>query len=196
MYHKHQTEGIILKGYDSGDSNKKIVLLTSDLGLIYAHAQGARALPSKLRGSIQEFSLGKFTLVKGAGGWKAVGAYTEKNIFKELRGQETRLKIVNNVFNLVRSLVGEGAHAENVYAPLRIFLERLGSVSEDDIKLAEYAILLKILHGLGYISPQEEIMGILENFSLLPENLAIIKSTKERTVAAINQALAAAHLKM
>jgi DNA repair protein RecO len=196
MYHKHQTQGIILKSYDSGDSNKKIALLTEDLGLIYAHVQSGRSLQSKLRGSIQEFSLGRFTLVKGTGGWKAVGAYTDRNVFKEFRRDEKRLKVVSSIFSLVRGLVGEGAHAENIYVPLKSFLEGFGAVPAEDIKSAEYGTLIKILYELGYVSPKEELSGVLSDFSLSSDNLRVVKNNKEKIVAAINQALAAAHLKM
>lgn len=196
MYHKHQTEGLILKSYDSGDSNKKLALLTQDLGLIYAHVQGARALASKLRGSIQEFSLGKYTLVKGSGGWKLVGAHAERNIFREFQQDEEKLKIIINIFNLVRSLVGEGAQAENIHASLKIFLEQFASVPEEYVKFAEYATLIKILYELGYVSPQKETEVIRDSFSLSSEKLASIGAHKEKIVNTINQAFSAAHLKM
>jgi DNA repair protein RecO len=196
MYHKHQTEGIILKGYDSGDSSRKVALLSKSLGLVYAHVQNARGLASKLRGNAQEFGLGKFVLVKGAGGWKMVGGEIELSIFQKLKNEPAKLKAVANIFNLVRALVGEGSHAESIHDVLKEFCLKIDAVNQTDIKLAEYAVLLEIMHQLGYLSASESIHPLISRFSLDQESLDLIAENKKAVVDSINQSLRAAHIKI
>ena len=48
MHHIYHTEGIILGSRNFGEAGKYYYLLTRDLGLVYASAQGVRKMSSKL----------------------------------------------------------------------------------------------------------------------------------------------------
>jgi DNA repair protein RecO len=196
MYHKHQTEGIILKGYDSGDSSRKVALLSKDLGLIYAHVQNGRGLKSKLRGSVQEFSLGRFVLVKGVNGWKLVGGEIEQSAYQLLKREPTKLKVFANVLNLIRSIIGESMPMDNIFNSLREFALCLSVLSVEETKLAEYAVLLKFLHELGYLSTEPALRNIVDDFSLKKEKLVFLASHQKLAIYAINRALHAAQVRM
>ena len=42
MYRIYTTEGIVLKGFATGEASKILVVFTRDLGLLYARAQSVR----------------------------------------------------------------------------------------------------------------------------------------------------------
>ena len=74
MYHIHHTEGIILSSKNYGEAGKYYSLLTRDLGLINASAQGVRKISSKLRFVLQDFSYIKVDLVHGKDFWRLTSA--------------------------------------------------------------------------------------------------------------------------
>src|SRR3989344_8983102 len=65
MHHIHHTEGIILGSKNFGEAGKYYSILTRDLGLILASAQGVRKMSSKLRFVLQDFAYLKIDLAQG-----------------------------------------------------------------------------------------------------------------------------------
>jgi len=70
MYRTYTTEAVVLGSRDAGEANKYYFLLTRELGLIHAFAQGVRELKSKLRYSLAELSYVKVSLVRGKEKWR------------------------------------------------------------------------------------------------------------------------------
>ena len=155
MYHKHLTEGIVIRGMDRGDSSKVVTLLTKEFGLVYASVQNARAETSKLRYGIQDFTSGTFSLVKGRHSWKLVGTEARGNFWiNSEEGQNGSSKFTKaRVLSLARRLSGEEKNQEFYEA-----LESLLNFKEKDqekLKEKELETILKMLKTSGFLKEDE-----------------------------------------
>jgi DNA repair protein RecO (recombination protein O) len=153
MYHKHNTEGIVIRGSERGEASKDILIFSREFGMIYASVQNARAMNSKLRYSVQDYCVGEFTLIKGKNSWKLVGAEVQRIL-------NTNLNILSNIFLLLRRLSGEEKN-EELYEIILETLNNLESIQEN-----ENLVVLKILKNLGYLEQTEDqIVEISQNRS-------------------------------
>ena len=84
MHQIYQTEGIVLKSIDYSEADKYLLILTRDFGLIKTAAKGLRKVSSKLRYSLQEFSVAQISLVQGRSIWRLINASCENNFFFDL----------------------------------------------------------------------------------------------------------------
>jgi len=163
-HHIYQTEGIIFGGFNVGESNRFIYILTKDLGLLGASVQGIRELKSKLQFSLQDFSYSTVDLVRGKEVWRVVNAGEVYNL-KSLIKDEGKKKVLVNVTILLKRLcVGEGVHDgmfEEVSAAL-IFLEQ-ENLSEEELRFFEVILVFKILNYLGYWGEDERFTPFLDN---------------------------------
>jgi len=76
--------GIVLSVMPMGEYDRRIVLLTKELGKISVFAQGARRPNSAFVACTQTFTFGSFRLYPGKSAYKLTGAEV-KNYFSELR---------------------------------------------------------------------------------------------------------------
>ncbi len=107
-HHIYQTDGFILKGREAKDANRFFTIFTKDLGLIGASAQGVRLLKSKLRYSLQDFSLVHLSLVRGREVWRITSAGKIDDISKI-----ENFSVVARIFSLLdRLLAGEEKNAD------------------------------------------------------------------------------------
>ena len=104
MHHIYKTRAIILNSQPIKEADKQLVLLTQDFGLIKAIAQGTRKNESKLRQSIQNFSISNIALVKGKVGWRLTNAQIDYQISAKITDQKL-FKSIIRVFNLIERLV-------------------------------------------------------------------------------------------
>lgn len=196
MYHKHLTEGLVIKNFDTGDSSRKIALFAREFGLVYAHAQNSRSLKSKLRPSIQEFASGRFVLVKGFSGWRVIGASEAESIFDRLKNNRAKLAIVGNIFNLIKATFHESGDNHQTFDALKRFLTKLPDLSDSEARLAEYATLLKLMSDLGYLKEESKFSAFLKDFELEKSFLEVLRKNKDSAVRMINQSLKALEIKM
>src|SRR3989344_6123618 len=108
MHSIYSTEGFILKSVSSGEAGRFYTVLTRDFGLIRSEAQGVRKLDSKLRYSLQDFSLVELSLVLGREKWRIVSVALIKNVSADLRGDISSRAILSRIASLIgRLLTGE-----------------------------------------------------------------------------------------
>lgn len=191
MYLKHHTRGIVISGRIEGDSNKLLSVFTEDFGLISAKVQGTRNIRSKLRSASQDFSLGEFSLVCGKSGWKVVSIRPEKNFFESLRNFPARLKMAGNVLALIKSLIAEEEDHTPLFDVTVNFFNFLEMAKEQDVALAECLTLLRILHILGYMKHDPELLVPLSSSEIEIKDLETIAPRRARVISLINESLKA-----
>jgi len=191
MHHIYQTEGFVLRTRPAAEESKTIRLMTKDLGVVEARAQGVRRGASKLRFALQEFSYCKVSLVRGKEIWRIVNAVPLENAFFILRGSPEALATVARILALVGRLVsGEEEHAE-LFDIVRASIESLAndSFSREEILLAESIFVLRILAALGYAAPDPRLKEIVAAKGLDKTMLAAAAPYGRLMIDSINASL-------
>lgn len=197
MYYKHHTKGIVLSSRVEGDDSRRANLFTENFGLISARIQGSRKTHSKLRSGSQDFSFGEFSLVHGKAGWKVVSARVDKNFFEIFKNAPTKLKIVGNIFNLIKKLVSEEVSSlagESIFNIISNFFNFLATAKTSDIALAECLTLLRVLHTLGYMRYDPDFSIPISSLEIEVKDLETIAPKRSKIVALINESLKATNL--
>lgn len=154
MHHIYKTRAIILNSHPVKEADKQLVLLTKDFGLIKAIAQGTRKNESKLRPSIQDFSVTDVALVQGKAGWRLTNAQIDYSISDKIENKNF-FKVIVRTFNLIERLV-LGESEDELFNIILKFVEfsiknQKQLLHEDQIKNFESIFVYKILNELGYI---------------------------------------------
>ena len=85
-----QVQGMVLSSMPIGENDKRIVLLTRELGRISAFARGARRPGSTLMAVSEPPVFGSFSLIQGKSSYSLVQA-SAREYFRELTQEETGL---------------------------------------------------------------------------------------------------------
>lgn len=186
MHHIYHTEGIILGSKNFKEASKYFYILTKDLGLVYAEAQGIRKLSSKLRFVLQEFNYVKLDFVQRKNIWRITNA-VKTNELEELNKDFTKLKIIANISKLLlRLLPGIESNPKLFGEVLNGFYLLEKTNTKEDLKNIEIVLVLRILNNLGYIGENFENLtrSPLEN-----ELLSSLSKNKISIIREINKAL-------
>ena len=150
VYHPHTTDGIIISRSPVGEASVWCWILTRELGLIGAHAQGTRNLSSKLRPHVQTLTYGSFSFVRGKQAWKLVGARKYINLYTL---NPDIAPLFSRILSLAKILIaGEEYHPE----VFDILEQACMYVKENTLEKYHYGSLerlmvLRMLYQLGYI---------------------------------------------
>lgn len=193
-HHIYHTRGVILSSQFSGESNRFYKIFTEELGLIGATAQSVREGKSKLRYTLQDFSLITVDLVRGKEVWRIVsaGIYRPDSVTKE---NLVCIKLFAGFCALLsRLLHGEGRDQELFDEMVRV-ADFLGThILEKEPALSfETLSTLRVLVHLGYVNPEgyEKFMD-LSAYSM--GSLMEFEKIRSTVVTKINEALNASHL--
>jgi recombinational DNA repair protein (RecF pathway) len=192
-YTIHQTRAYVLRSTAIGEANRRLDLLSEELGLIRANAQGIRYLKSKLRYVLSDYALADVSLVRGKDYWRLVNAVPDEDIFYSLSPQ-LRMIFIKVFSLLVRLITGE--HPEpDIFWLIRgahKFAKDLNETEQvnDDkyIKSFESLIILRLLNLLGYVGNEE----ILKKYGKNDWNNDILLDAvneRKKIVGVINHAL-------
>lgn len=200
LYHTYNTEAFVLGGMPVGESSRFVFLFTKDLGLVGARVQNARSVSSKLRHSLDDFSLSKVSLVRGRNVWRLTNAAFEKNLFKNFRNQPEIFLLVARILSTIKTLVaGEEANRPlyEILTEAFVFLEKENSrgLTSEEIKNFEAILMLRILDNLGYFGSHNKLGAFVADASHWSHDLlAEMQKTRSAAVLAINDSLKASHL--
>lgn len=193
MHHIYHTEGIILGSKNYGEAGKYYSLLTRDLGLINASAQGVRKISSKLRFVLQDFSYIKVDLVRGKDFWRITSA-SKTNKLENVSKNIISFEIFSNISRLLKRLLAGEYPNPDLFNDLLKGLHFLEKAKlRDEAENIEIIIVLRILNNLGYIGEN----GKLKNITKSPfEEGLIFEAGKSRThiLSEINKAIHETHL--
>ena len=193
MYRIYSTEGLVLKGSDTGEASKILVLFTRELGLLYARAQSVREERSKLRYNLQDFSLAHFNLVRGKNGWRITSAVDAENLSAVVHsGRKEALGILGRVSGLLmRLLHGEEKDPElfsHVISAFRAL--KGGAIPAAAFSDFEAVLLMRVLARLGYWG-EDAILSPFLTVSAIEsaETLTAFAPHRSRAVRRINASL-------
>lgn len=163
-YHIYTTKGIMLSLRAIGEADRIYNILTRDLGLVRAMAIGVRKEVSKLRGSIEPFSLASVSFVKGQNYWRLTSAESIKNI-------SSSPSIARPLVLLEKLVQGEAPHPELFDA-----IEKVIIAPKLNDEMFEIRLVSQILFHLGYLKEADLTLD------------------KKQLVKVINDGLQASHL--
>lgn len=189
MRHKYDTRAIVLARSPLGEANELLALLTSDIGLVYARAQGVRRSGAKLRHALATFAESDLVLVRGRDGWRIAGAILEESWFVHLSTVDSR-RCAARICGLMLRLVAGEASDGSLLPVLQDFFRALSSLPVEQLDAIEVFTALRILAALGL-----DAGGLPDTsgtFTSWP--LAHIANERAHYVARINHGIAASGL--
>lgn len=190
-HHIYHTEAFVLGHRAHGEANKHLKLFTKELGFVVATAQGVRHAKSKLRYSLQDYSFSSIALVRGKEVWRLTNAAYIFNIKDDFRHNKDLFMVFARVFALIeRLIVGEERHEKlfNVLHDAAVFLKG-SKLDRYLIKNAEYLLVLRLLHELGYVGDIPACRGFLSTSEWNDDLLSQISSVESQMLSVINNSI-------
>jgi len=188
-HHIYHTEAIVLNTKPVGEAGKFVYVLTQELGLISAKAQGVRLINSKLRYSLQDFSHVEVSLVRGKEIWRLTGAklIKENNLHK--KNSENFLILYRLSKLLLRLLHGEEKNIKlfELITNTLTFLEE--HFTAEELKTLEIIAVLRILRSLGYFGQEKSLEAFAKDNDWHKELLVTFRPEQAKALILINNAL-------
>ncbi|MFH1178715.1 MAG: recombination protein O N-terminal domain-containing protein [bacterium] len=189
MRHKYETRGIVLSRTTSGEANAFVTILTADIGLVRARAQGVRRPGAKLSAALATFTESELTLVRGRESWRVTGAVLKENWFMRMNDSSSRV-IAARVSGLLLRLVAGEVHDHKLFPIIVDFFKALAELPKNVHNATEILVILRILAVLGLDSG--EIPNNASAFAL--ELLSEIIKNRKKYITRINQGIEASGL--
>lgn len=189
MRHKYETRCVVLSRAPLGEANAFVTLLTPDLGLVRARAQGIRKSGAKLSAALTTFAESNVVLVRGRESWRVAGAVLEENWFKRMRKDTVRARAARVSGLLLRLVTGE-ANDHTLFSIMNGFFEALSELHEGEHEAVEILAALRILASLGLDTG--ETRGDPSTFS--SSQLHPISENRTTYIARINNGINASGL--
>jgi len=175
----YTTDAIVLHRVSTAEADITLWLLTRDLGLVIARAQGARKGTAKMQGYLQLFSLFRVSLVRGKHVWRITG--TEGGDFGAIPVlQSGSLSAFARIARFVRRMIL--TDTQGALELFEIILLARKSIANKNAQEVELTTLAKILVSLGYI--EVALLDKLEKKNMSEQQLAHI----------VNAAIGESHL--
>jgi len=172
-----------------GEANMLVTLLTPDLGLVRARAQGLRRSGAKLATSLKTFAESDVVLVRGKDSWRIAGAVLVEDWFARLGGAEPRMR-TGRICSLLLRLVAGETHDPALFTIIRGFFDALATFPEVLHESAEILAALRVLRALGLDAG--EISSAEPAFA--PELLAEVTKNRTSYISRINNSIDASGL--
>ncbi|MFT5359598.1 MAG: DNA repair protein RecO [Candidatus Paceibacteria bacterium] len=190
-YPIYTTPGFILTSYKSGEADRLLQIFTRDLGVVFAKATGIRKLQSKLRGHVQDYNVGLFSMVHGKAGWKLTnGDVYESGDYGSLSLRQN--EVLARIASLLRRLyVGEEPN-EKLFDDIVSFFFHDLFTKGDKPGVFELVVGVHILDHLGYIGDDTASKKIVDMGEDV--NADFVLKNKKEVILEINRALHESHL--
>ena len=191
-YRVHHVDAVIFSSHPVGESDREYRLLTREYGLLRARARAVRLIPSKLRYTLQLFSIVHADLVRGKAGWRITSASFGEEFPNVRRSARARVALMHG-FRLVTRLVHPEEPIPELFEDVRDFLIAASGSPEDDAATYELAFAARTLHRLGYWGTREADPPIFDA-RLCNVSIEYLARRRSRIVRSINDALRESHL--
>jgi len=157
MRHKYATEAIVLSRSPLAEASSLITLLTKELGLVRARAQGVRKPGAKLSAALQTLARSDVILVRGKEGWRLSGAILVEPHFTSLT--PTAREHAGRIAHLILRLLSDIAEGEafEIFEELLKILPTLSEEEQDAVEvLAALYVLQEVGVDAGEVVPQQD----------------------------------------
>jgi DNA repair protein RecO len=189
MHRTYRTEAIVIETTNFGEANRFVYLLTEELGLIGAAAQGVRQLQSRMRLHTDCFMLGRFSLVRGRNMWRLTNALTTLSMGAILAERDL-LPVAARITALVRRLVHGEESNPRLYITVRDALDALVSAcSTLQAHAIERIAVARVLHILGYLATDRVNMALVNSLQYDTRTLVWADREARSLTVSINQSL-------
>jgi recombinational DNA repair protein (RecF pathway) len=187
MRHKYPTEAIVFSRTPLAEESALLTLLTRDLGLVRARAQGVRRPGAKLASSLATFAESDLVLVAGKEGWRVSGALLRESWFRKLpRAARTRAA---RIASLILRLVHGETPDSSLFETFKAFLSALSEFPQSLHDSAECLAALRVLSALGL-----DAGDIPEEGLFTPESLSSVSDNRSSYIVRVNRGIAASGL--
>ena len=193
IHWEYKTDAIVLESFPVGEANASFALLTPEIGMIYAIAQGIRLEKSKLRFTLQQYAHCSIVLVYGKTGWRITNAVPIHNPSADATASGKI--IIARVVSLIRRLVtGEEPHSD-LYHVCVDAMNILATTNSHHVHShIETVWVLRILYYLGYIDNNALVSPALAvDMKDIEKNIFSSEMSRD-AIAQINRAIASSHL--
>jgi DNA repair protein RecO len=195
MHHIYQTSGFILKSVATGEANKQFFILTKDLGVVRATAQGVRLLKSKLRYKLTNFLPIKVSLVRGKEIWRIVGVERDEEVpFSFLSDNNSKI-FVAKIFSLILRLSQGEEKNEALYNMVKeafIYTDKERQLKKLDS--LELVLGLRILKHLGYLRNLPQYCFLGDDNCVNDDIVCEAEKCRHQIIDEINRTLKETHL--
>ncbi len=157
-YHIYNTKGLVLAAWSYKEADRIYSILTREFGLVRAMALGVRKEASKLRGSLEPYSISTISLVKGKEFWRITSAQMIEKI-------SPKPEIARPLALLEKLVQGEASHPE-----LFDLVER-EALKDERGEEFEMRFVGQILFELGYLKREDLNLNKKELISAINEGL-------------------------
>lgn len=188
MHHSYATRGIVLARTHIGEASTLVMLLTQDLGLVRARAQGLRKPGAKLAVALTTLAECDAVFIRGKESWRLSGAILAHNWMAAL-DRPARMRAARVASLILRFVSGE-VRDPVFFDTYSGFLQAISELSDDAADTAECLAVLRLLHALGLDAG--DVPGGMEGFE--PETLAAVAADRTDLIARINRGIEASGL--
>jgi len=126
---KFETRALVLREYEAGESDKRLLLLCKGIGRITVYARGARKVRSKFLAASQMFTYGDYVLVDGGQFFSLSQGAVIENFFA-IRQDYERLACAQQVLEICEKAVPERTPCDEL---LRLALKALQHFSRAEL---------------------------------------------------------------
>lgn len=145
---KIKVRGLVLREYEAGESDKRLLIFCKEHGRILVYARGARKSTSKFMSVAQIFTYADFVLVKGVGFYSLAQAEIIEN-FYHLREDYDRLMAAYRISEICQKTLWDNIESDDL---LRLVLRSLMLLSKGEISPLQITIVFCFrffdVHGL------------------------------------------------
>jgi len=189
-YTTYTTDALVIAARDRGGADRAVQLFTETHGMLSARASSVREERSKMRYSLQPFSLITVTLIRGKHEWRITGALPGHNVFWSAPDRACRAFMLKFMRLIDRYITGE----EEGAALYRIAKEGVLYLSTSGSEVAYRIATFRLLAALGYIAPAGALIALLDERPLADIVYAYEPALDEQLMKDINRALSVSHL--
>lgn len=189
MRHKYATPAIVLGRTPLGEASVLVTLVTRELGIVRARAQGLRKPGAKLAHALQTFNGSDVILVRGKEGWRLSGAILVHDHFASLSAIER--EIAGRVAGLMTRLVSGDTIEEELYSSFEELLHTLPTCTIQDHDEVEILSALSLLRLLG-LDAGEAVPVETGRYGAVA--LAHVRAHRKELVSRVNRGIEASGL--